>query len=365
MAPSTLDELQAYAAAVGAAQHDEYSQKALARSVAEYAPRRRETVANYSLTVGGRTYPSVLAALADPETTFETLEITLTDPPRDPRAWEWITPFERLEFAADGSAEIVPFARRGPSRRAIVRVLLREHYVPMARDGYDARPGPTGGGPGMALDPIGPAAKFARAHRVLPFCLALLLYTAEERYRLEFDLIDNALQKDPRAGRLGLDRRVRRSSRISYAIDGYVARGELPLTIARALEILAETHGLTALEMGHILGGVLEMGSSALQGLTARGLATYDKRTGVYRPRFDAFQVVGSAPEMAERAGPMPNAALRTSVMELQAAADSRATCPLCGDALPPGLRSILCARCEAEVTAAGVPAQGGDPGTP
>ncbi len=352
MPPSTLDDLQAYAAAVGSSQHDEYSQKALARSVAEYAPRRREAIGTFSITVDGRAYPSILAALADLSTTFDTVELTLADPPRDPRAWEWITPFERLEFAADGSAEIVPIARRGPSRRAIVRVLLREHYIPRLAAEYDApRPGPTGGGPKMALDPIGLAARFARSNRVLPFCIAILLYTADERYRLEFDLIDNALQKDPRAGRLGLERRVRRSSRISFAIDGYVARGELPITISRALEILVETHGLTALEMGHILGGVLEMGSSALQGLTARGLATYDKRTGVYRPRFDAFGATGTAPGAGERSGPMPNAALRTSVMELQAAADSRATCPLCGDALPPGRGSILCARCQAEVS--------------
>jgi len=353
VAPSTLDDLQAYASAVGGDRHDDFSQQALARAVSEYAPRRRETVATFSLAVDGRPYPSVLAALADPSATFSKLELVLADPPRDPRAWEWMTPFERVDFAADGSAEIVPIARRGPSRRAIVRVLLREHYIPRGRaDLAPGRPGPTGGAPRMALDPVAAAATFAREQRVLPFCLALLFYTAEERYRLEFDLIDNSLQKDPRAGRLGVERRVRRAARLSYAIDAYLARGELPLTLSRALEILAETHGLTALEMGHILGGVLEMGSSTLQGLTARGLATYDKRTGVYRPRFDAFAGTGAAPELPLRAGPMPNAALRTSVMELQAAADSRATCPLCGDALPPGLKTILCARCEAEVHA-------------
>jgi hypothetical protein len=354
VAPSTLDELQAYAAAVGGAQHDEYSQQSLARAVAEYAPQRRESVAVFALTVDGRPYPSVLAALTDPSATFQRLELVLTDPPRDPRAWEWITPFERLEFAPDGSADIVPFARRGPPRRAIVRVLLRQHYIPRTRSSFDGgRREHVGVGPPMALDPIAPAAAFAREHHVLPFSLAILLYTAEERYRLELDLIDNTLQKDPRSGRLGLDRRVRRSSRISFAIDTTLARGDLPLTIARALEILSETHGLTALEMGNILGGVREMGSSALQGLTARGLATYDKRTGTYRPRFDPFGAGALPAAPADRVGPMPNAALRTSVMELQAAADSRATCPLCGDALPPGLRSILCPRCEQEVNAA------------
>lgn len=350
--PATLDDLQSYADAVAPGRHDDYSRQALARTLSEYAPRRRERVASFRLKVGAQEYPSILAALSDPSATFESADLTLTDPPSDGRDWEWLLPFERIEFESDGSAEIYPLASGGKSRRAIARFLLREHYVPRVRgDVSAARATAATGDLQMQLDPLTKAVAFARTHGVLPFSVALLLYLSDERVRYELDLLDGVVLRDPRAGRLPVERRVHRSARVSHAVDSFLARGELPISTARALELLVETHGVTALELGHILGGVREAGASALQGLTARGLATFDKRTAVYRPRFDTFLTsAGTGPSAGSSVAPLPNPALRTSVMELLAAADSRATCPLCGDALPPGPRGILCARCQAEV---------------
>jgi hypothetical protein len=352
VASATVDDLQSYASAVAPGRHDDFSRQALARSLAEYAPRRRERVAAFTLTVDGHEYPSVLAALSDRSATFESLDLALVDPPPEGREWEWMLPFQRIEFEADGSAELFPLGAGGKSRRAIGRVLLREHYVPRGRaDVEHASAGASTDELAMQLDPVRKAVEFARKHGVLPFAIALLLYLSDERVRYELDLLDGVLLRDPRAGRLPIARRVHRSSQVSHAVDEYLAHGELPISSARALELLVETHGLSALELSHIVGGVREFGGSALQGLTARGLATYDKRTAVYRPRFDAFLAGGGLRSASElNIAPLPNPALRTSVMELLAAADSRATCPLCGDALPPGPRTILCARCQAEV---------------
>lgn len=352
MPPATLDELQLYAERTAPTHHDEFSRQALARAIGEYAPRRRERVAPFQLVVDGRPYDTVHRALADPNASFENVELKLVDPPSDPRVWEWLTPFDRIVFSADGSAEIFALGPGGTSRRAMARLLLREHYVPRARSEVE-RTGPTSATDElrMQLDPLTAAVKFARERGVVPFAIAVLLYQSTERVRFELDLVDEVLLRDPRAGRLAIGRRVHRSSRVANAVDRYLARGDLPMTSARALELLVETHGLTPLELGHIQGGLRELGGSALQGLAARGLATYDKRTGIYRPRFDAFLSPSDATATGESAvAPLPNPALRTSVLELIAAADSRATCPLCGDTLPPGLKSILCVRCQAEV---------------
>jgi hypothetical protein len=350
--PATLDELQLYAERTAPSHHDEFSRQALARAIGEYAPRRRERVAPFRLTVDGRPYDTVHRALADPAASFNNVELKLVDPPTDPRVWEWLVPFDRIVFSPDGSAEIFALGSAGTSRRAMARLLLREHYVPRARSEVES----TGSSSAtdelrMQLDPLHAAVQFARERGVIPFAIALLLYQSGERARFELDLVDEVLLRDPRAGRLAITRRVHRSSRVSNAVDRYLARGDLPMTSARALELLVETHGLTPLELGHIQGGVRELGGSALQGLVARGLATYDKRTGIYRPRFDAFLTPSGGEELGDGAvAPLPNPALRTSVMELLAAADSRATCPLCGDTLPPGLKTILCARCQTEV---------------
>jgi len=351
--PATLDDLQEFAHRTAGGRHDEFSARALARAVAEYAPRRRERVAAFRTRVDGRDFPSVYAALGDPSTTFDTAELTLLDPPLAGRAWEWMTPFERIVFEADGAALVSSPEDPEHPRRAMARLMLREHFVPRSQEeeGAAGISASTGGLP-TRLDSVADGVRFVRKYGVVPFSVALLLYFAEERVRVELDLLDDTLVRDPRAGRLPVARRVHRSSRLSHAVDETIATGALPVANSRALEVLFETHGLTPLEIAPVLGGVREYGASYLQGLTARGFASLDKRTGVYRPRLDLFlsATERTAPKESS-VGPMPNPALRTSVMELLAAADSRATCPLCGDALPPGgPRTILCAKCQAEV---------------
>ncbi|MCI4340148.1 MAG: hypothetical protein L3J73_02615 [Thermoplasmata archaeon] len=354
MASATLDELQEFARRTAGSRHDAYSEQALTRAAAEYAPRRRERLARFASVVDGREFPSVFAAIRDPDVPFDTAELTLIDPPRDARPWEWSEPFDRIVFAPDGSAEVHPPAGEGKPRRAIVRFLLREHYVPRPESEALATSATAStGGLSPQLDPLNRAVAFVRKYGVVVFSAALLLYFSDQRSRLEVDLLDDALLIDPRAGRLPLARRVHRSARVSHAIDDFVSQNSLPVASARALEALVETHGLTPLDLAPMVGGVREYGASALQGLSARGLATFDRRTGVYRPRFDAFLSPADRAELGVPSiAPMPNPALRTSVMELLAAADSRAVCPLCGDALPPGPRTILCDRCQAEVGA-------------
>lgn len=350
MAPASIADLQGYASRVAGATHDAYSQDALARAVDEYVGQRQAPIASIRPIVGGTAYPSLYAALEDPRATFTEAELALVEPPPSGPAWEWTLPFERITFSADGAATIHPLGG-GPGQRAIARLLRREYYVPRTQATADAGTARLAD-PRPGLLPLGPSVDLLRSATFVPFGVALLLYAADERYRIEIDLLGSAVVRDPRAGRLSVQRRVRRTSRVAHDVDVFIARGELAVRTARVLEMLTESHGLTPFEVSHVFGGVREFGSSALRTLQARDLATLDRKTGLFRPRFDRFRThPGDAPGGA--AGPLPNPALRTSVAELLAAADSRATCPLCGDPLPPGPRGILCARCESEVGAA------------
>ena len=239
--------------------------------------------------------------------------------------------------------------------RGIARVLLRENYVPrsLSDEGRAAH------GEGLALQQrklgtIAEAFRFARANLVVPFQVAILLYQKESRVRYEFDLVDGRLLTDLRMGRLPINRRVRRSSRLAWNLDSYIARSHLSLLATRVLESLFETKGLTGVEVSHLFGGIRELVDSALQTLMSRDVVVLDRRTGIYRPRLEAFSGLSEpargTPEV-ERGAATQETALKTSVSELLAAADSKATCPLCGRALPASSRtSILCDDCAREV---------------
>jgi hypothetical protein len=349
--PVPLSDIDTLARQFAGDRHDAFSVRALARAYEEFLGRRRTPLAPVVLVADGKEYPNFYALLGDATASLLNLDIRL-DPPTAPGpAWEFLRPFERIAVRDDGSAEVHPLVP-GPPDRAIVRFLLREHYLPRSRT--DSELAATGG---ARVEVPGFFASFeqgmatCRIQGLLPFSVAVLAYLPEERLRYEFDLVRSTLLADPRAGRLAPSRQVRRTSRVSWGVDRAVGRGDLPMLAARSLEVLVESQGLTAVELAHVFGGVRELVDSALQGLVARQLVTFDRRTGIYRPRLEVF-----LPTTAALASPVPsdtgvgNPALRTSVQELIAAADARATCPLCGNQLPSGPKVILCEDCAAKV---------------
>jgi hypothetical protein len=334
-------------------QHDRASELALLRSLEEYIPRRRGSVSPVSFSVDGVADSTVYSALADPARKFETLELLRAGPTPDPVRWEFLRPFERLTIAADGATEV--WASDGSSSRAMTRLLLREHYVPIPRPVGPRRPvSRSAPRPELFTGPT--FARYIRSTGIVPFAVALAVYYPDERVRYEVDLVDQQLLLDLRMNRFLTSRRVPRAARVGYAVDAVVARGELSLPSARALEVVVESNGLSALDLAPLFGGVRELASSALDSLVARRLVSFDRRTQVYRPRVEAL---GSPADRtrarAVPSAPRANPRLRSSVMELLAAAESRATCPLCGEPMTPASKGILCAKCQELVGSAGV----------
>ena len=350
---ATLAELNQIARREPRGSHDTYSESALERAVDEYSNGRRARIAPFMVEVDGKPYPTILHALLDATTTFERVRLTVDHPPTAGTVWEFVPPLQALEVGPDSAATVQrPGASSPDPDRYLTRLLLRDHYHPRsAHDDTATGQVAAVARPGLMTWPE--FAEFVRSTGIVPFSVAELAYGEEGRGRFELDLIDSQLLPDIRAGRLPLSRRVRRSSRLAHGLDNYLAREEPGMLASRALEVLFETNGLPAIDLAHVLGGVRELVTSTLEGLRARGLVAFDRRTGIYRCRPDAFLSADERARMLdEPLAPLPNPALRTSVMELLAAADSRATCPLCGDPLPPSHRGILCERCSREVDA-------------
>jgi len=339
-------ELQGVARRLAAERFDEHAERGLARAYEEFVGRRRRAVGPISLTVDGRPFPNLYAVLADPTAKFATGELRFEGRSVAPSDWEFLPTFERVVFHDDGSADLVPADGSAP-RRAIARVLLREHYLVRSRS-EDAPEGPTAAPKVPSLvGTLQQGTAICRAAGVLPFAVALLLYLAEERARLEIDIVHGELLRDPRAGRLAAARRVPRPSRLAWGLDRKLGRGHLSLLAARSLEVLVESNGLTSVDLAHVFGGVRELVDSALQALVQQRLATFDGRTGIYRARLEAFSP--AAEETGRPIAPV-RPELRSSVQELLAAADAKALCPLCGIRVPTGPSYLLCDECASSV---------------
>ena len=354
MTAASLSEIDALARQLAGDRYDGYSQRALARAHEEYRSRSRSSLASVTISADGKEYPNLPAVLADPRARFDSGELRLDPIPRAGPSWRFLLPFERIVFDTDGSVEVHPL-EPGPPVRGIGRILLREHYLLRSQADEERA---ASGGARVELRGLGGTASQAfaacREESIIPFGVAVLVYLPEERIRYEFDALSSTLLPDPRAGRLSPAQRARRSSRLDWALDQYVGSSDLSLLGVRCLEVLVESPGLTSVELSHVFGGLRELVDSALQGLVQHRLVNFDRRTGIYRANLDAFLPPVDAPvprpDVGTSAG---DPALRTSVQELIAAADARATCPLCGAALPPGPKMILCTDCAARVGAA------------
>jgi hypothetical protein len=350
-----LHELQRLASSLATERHDSYSERALSRAYEEYLARRRTPLAAFRLRVGTKEVSSFYDLVTEAPEAGASIELRLDPVPPSGAAWEFLRPFERFVSSPDGTADFFP-GGDAPPVRTVQRFLLREHYLPRSRVEEDrAAAGGTRVTLPTMLRDLTVGIQACRARSLLPFCVAVLTYYPEERVAYELDLVRSLLLADVRASRLPAQRFVRRSARVSWHVDQVAGRGEMPLLAARCLPVLVESPGLTVVEVAHVFGGLRELMDSALQGLAARGLVTFDRRTGVYRPRLDAFLPAAPA---SGRAPPEPvpvgsNPALRTSVQELIAAADARAVCPLCGGPLPADRRGLLCDSCSAKIGAA------------
>ncbi len=350
MARPTAEELNSVGRLADPSAHPRYSELALVRAIEEYLPRRRETVAPLLLKVDGREVPHLYAALVDRSRDVGTLELATRGDPVEAERWQFLRPFATLTVRTEGGSELVPPG--GPPVRVMARLLLREHYLPMARPGGGAPAPPARSGPRPELFTPKAFAGYLRATGIVPFALAVAVYFPDERVRYEIDLVDSLLVADPRTRRIAPERRVARTSRIGHAVDVIVGSGELSLPSVRALETVVESNGLTAVEMAPIYGGVRELGASALDSLVARKLLALEARSGVYRPRIDAIATAGARRPAPPVAAARPNARLQSNLRDLLAQAESKATCPLCGDPLPAPRRGILCAKCQTLVGA-------------
>ncbi len=365
--PLPLQDFEALSAFAPREAHDGYSQKNFRKTLFDYAQRLPPFIARVRWTADGRSVRS-LAQLLSENTPPERVSLVFYEPKPDPQVWEFTTPTALVDLDSAGSGRVVSFRYNphalspwdphdpGTEEPCVVRLSFRESYVPRSihqeTETNAGRPPPP---PPFELFSIADMSRFVHSTGVVPFRVALHLYTSRTRLRYELDLLHNLLLADPRAGRFSTEDRVERSSRICHGLDRFVARGALPLLPRRVLELLFESKGLSVQDVSVVLSVSQELAKASLESLVGRQFAAFDQRTQIYTPLPQVFLTRAEAEreqrdeEERRKRGPRAEA-LRASVQELLAEVESKASCPLCGGPLTPGSPELLCDDCMAAV---------------
>jgi hypothetical protein len=305
----------------------------LATELDAYRARPARAIGDLDWIVDGAPYPGFFEALSDPDRRFDAVELVGPVAPAGP-SWDFLRPFTRLEMRRDGRATLTPLV--GPPEDGIVRLLPREGFLDASPDA-----------PGPARRPLtwGAFIAASRHGTLLPFGVALELYCSNERVRFEVDLVDSRLLTDPRSGLLPRSARVHWGARGAWRLDHLVGRLPLPPASARLVELIAETDSVSGRDLGRIFPGLDT--EALLPPLEQLGLIATDPSTGHWRFRREA---IGPISRRGGRPGGGARPTLNRSMNELVDAADSRATCPMCGEEFPAGPHGLLCRRCEREV---------------
>ncbi|MCI4358034.1 MAG: hypothetical protein L3J95_01320 [Thermoplasmata archaeon] len=312
----------------------------LARRQAAYPKGTGPAIGRFALTVDGREFEDLYAAVLDPTARFERVELLLNEAVPPGPAWEFLKPFQRLVLESDGSADLYP--RWGLVEHSIARVLTRE--------GFGTPPS----GPEFGWGRLPSLPQFARALRsggYVAFGVALELYGSHARTRYELDLLGSRILADPRSGRRAPSSRLRHPSRAAWTFDRLVSAANLAPTSARVLETIWETGAASEADLVRIFGEA-DGGAGTIGILARHRLIEADPDAGGWRVRPDPVGPVARAPSSSQ-AVREPQSALRHNMGELLAGAEARQTCPMCGEELPADHQGLLCERCTREVAGA------------
>src|SRR5271156_3808031 len=135
-----LPELDKLAHELARERHATFSERALGRAYEEFLARRRTPLGPFRLSSDGQEIHNFYELGAHPLAGADTIDLRSDPVPPPGAAWEFLRPFERIAFAADGSAEVYP-VDGGLPEHAIARFLLREHYLPRTQAEEDRAAG--------------------------------------------------------------------------------------------------------------------------------------------------------------------------------------------------------------------------------
>ena len=261
---------------------DGYAKKQLKNSIRKYKSSTEVKLADVEFKFDGYKYQSLLDALYDLKR-WDEMEVHILHPNTKER-WEYDTPTKVIKITGHGRGGLMlfpinPFALNqwNPKQKpafesSMFRGYLSHFFSPesiKARSKkYDEKPLI----PPKTLCTLIELWEDIRKKGIVPFQLALCAYTKSRRYVYQLDVLDNALLRDFRDGKIPIANRLFRHPLDYYHLDNLLSTQELPDLAKKVLAVFFDLEEANAADIEIGLGITERMAWDNISALAKRGL---------------------------------------------------------------------------------------------
>lgn len=276
---------------------DEYATKEMRKKVKAHLQKELPHLSDVGFFVNGELYESLLDAIVEVEE-LETIEIRFLKPILGEN-WDFNRPTKVIKAMKGGFGGVAFFnydpkaidkwakASELIEKRAMVRAFPVNFYVPrsiatMSQYVMEDPPRP------LVPDiwTMESAWSKMRALGAVPMTIRICVYTKEERFSYDIDVIRGKLLRDFRAGKIPVTRKKVREPEEYFYFDRVYASEEMPPLTRNIFEAIFESDGMNVSDISHFFKITTDMGNNNLKALSRRGLL--DSRG---QPPFETYMV--------------------------------------------------------------------------
>ena len=278
---------------------DEYAIKEMKKKVKSHLQKQWPHLSDVGFFINGELYHNLLDAMLDVED-MESIEIRFLKPGLNEN-WDCNRPTKVIKAIKGGfggvgffnydSKAIDKWANAGEiiEKKAMVRVFPVNFYVPrsiatMSKYVMEEPPRPLV----PDLWTIESAWGKMRGLGAVPMTIRICVYTQEERFSYDIDVIRGKLLRDFRAEKIPVTRRSVRSPEEYFYFDRIYASEEMPDLTRNIFEAIFESEGMNGSDISHFFKITSDMARNNLKALSNRGLL--DSKG---QPPFETYMVTG------------------------------------------------------------------------
>jgi len=262
---------------------DEYAMKEMKKKVKAHLQKEWPHLADVGFFINNKLYHSLLDAMLEVDS-MDSIEIRFLKPVLGEN-WDFNRPTKMIKAIKGGFGGVAFFnyepkaidkwakASELIEKKAMVRVFPVNFYVPrsiatMSRYVMEDPPRPLV----PDLWTMESAWVKMRSLGAVPMTIRICVYTQEERFSYDIDIIRGKLLRDFRAERIPATRRVVRNPEEYFYFDRVYAMEEMPALTKNIFEAIFESEGMNASDVSHFFRITTDMAANNLKALSNRGL---------------------------------------------------------------------------------------------